>query len=800
MFLAEARSGDGGPLAAVRVDYPAQESLFPPDITAPVFRWRDASPKAVAWRIDISFGGRGRRLKADSDGPRPEIGEIDQRVVASTNQPPVLTPEEAEGHTWTPDEKTWAEIKKNSVNAPARITITGFEDQRRKRAVSRGEVTIRTSRDPVGAPVFYRDVPLIPAEGKKGIISPIPKHMLGMIAWRLRDVSKPGSRLLMTGVSTCVNCHSFSADGKTIGMDVDGPDNDRALYAMMPVRKETLMNDASLIKWSTFQGPLGGPLRVGFMSQVSPDGKYVLTTINDPRSSRALTQKSDIIDRYYVMNFLDYKFVQVFYPTRGILAWYSKETGRLQPLPGADDERFVQACGVWSPDGKYIVFLRADARSAYPEGGQKAQFANDPNETQIQYDLYRIPFNNGKGGTAGRIAGASRNGMSNNFPKVSPDGRWIVFVQNRNGLLMRPDSKLYIVPFEGGTARPLKCNTPLMNSWHSFSPNGRWLVFSSKARSPYTQMYLTHIDENGDDSPAILIANATAANRAVNLPEFVNIPPDSWLKMEAPMADFFHELDLALDLARERKLDEAIPQFRKALRMAPGDARGHYQLALALDRHGDTEEAIAEFRKALEADPTSFYAPTTRGDLALVLARTGRFDEAIENYSKALEDNPADALARSGLATVLSALGRWDEAAKNAEVALQIDPNLPGAHNTLGVALARAGKLAEAVAHLRRSVELSPESFESQFNLGRVLAASGQFQGALPAFQKAVELSGGKDLQSLNLLSAMYSETGRWPEALETAQRALLLAEKSGDAELSGSLKERIIEAQSHAR
>ena len=48
--------------------------------------------------------------------------------------------------------------------------------------------------------------------------------------------------------------------------------------------------------------------------------------------------------------------------------------------------------------------------------------------------------------------------MSNNFPKVSPDGKWIIFVQCKNGLLMRPDSKLYIVPFEGGVARPLESN------------------------------------------------------------------------------------------------------------------------------------------------------------------------------------------------------------------------------------------------------------------------------------------------------------------------------------------------------
>jgi Tol biopolymer transport system component len=83
----------------------------------------------------------------------------------------------------------------------------------------------------------------------------------------------------------------------------------------------------------------------------------------------------------------------------------------------------------------------------------------------------------------------------------------------------------------------MRANTRLMNSWHSFSPNGRWMVFSSKARSPYTQMYLTHIDANGNDSPPILIDNTTASNRAVNIPEFVNIDPDGIEDIEVHVAD-----------------------------------------------------------------------------------------------------------------------------------------------------------------------------------------------------------------------------------------------------------------------
>jgi hypothetical protein len=177
-----------------------------------------------------------------------------------------------------------------------------------------------------------------------------------------------------------------------------------------------------------------------------------------------------------------------------------------------------------------------------------ATHANDPKEIQIQYDLHRLPFNEGRGGQAEPIAGASSNGMSNSFPKVSPDGRWIVFVESRNGEVMRPDGPLYIVRAEGGQARRLNANMSPMNSWHSWSPNGRWLVFSSKSRRPYTKMYLTHIDEEGKDSQAILIDSATAANRVVNLPEFVNTPADEMVKISTPAVDMYRQFDHASEL------------------------------------------------------------------------------------------------------------------------------------------------------------------------------------------------------------------------------------------------------------
>jgi hypothetical protein len=366
-----------------------------------------------------------------------------------------------------------------------------------------------------------------------------------------------------------------------------------------------------VIEWSSFRQNVPPQSRVGFMSQVSPDGRYVVTTVN----------RAD-----YVANFKDYRFLQVFYPTRGVLAWYNRGSREMHVLPGADDPGYVHTGAVWSPDGKYLVFARAAARDAYPAGTRMAQFANDPNETQIQYDLYRIPFNDGRGGRAEPIGGASRNGKSNSFPKISPDGRWLVYVQARNGELMRPDSQLYIVPAMGGMSRRMRCNTLLMNSWHSFSPNRRWLVFSSKSLSPYTQMFLTHIDDQGHDSPAIRIENATAANRAVNIPEFVNVAAEEFGNIEVPAVDVYRRFNRAMELTEQENFDAAISEWARVLQLAPENLKARNNLGLALAHTGKLKEALGEIQKAVEMNPS--YAPGWN-NLALVLQSMGRVDEAI---------------------------------------------------------------------------------------------------------------------------------------------------------------------------
>jgi tetratricopeptide (TPR) repeat protein len=765
------------------VDYPLNGSVFPPEFPAPQFLWRDNSPAKV-WRIEVNFGDGTTALRALSRGEPMRIGEIDKRAIAPTNKLPELTPQQTAAHTWRPATEMWTQIKRHSVDLGAEVSILGYENELSKVPVSSSKLTILTSKDPVGAPIFYRDVPLMSVETEPGVIKPIPPAAIPLIAWRLRNVGETTSRLLVDNLPTCANCHSFSRDGKTLGMDLDGPQNDKGLYALTAIKPQTEIRNEDVVSWSSFKGKLGGKLRVGFMSQVSPDGRFVVTTINgpdvQPNGADATQPKllKGLQGNYYLANFRDYRFLQVFYPTRGILAWYSRETGKLLPLPGADDEAFVQSNVTWSPDGSYVVFARAKAQDPYPEGSKIAQFANDPNETQVRFDLYRLPFNNGRGGKAEPITGASANGMSNSFPKVSPDGKWIVYVQARNGLLMRPDSQLYIVPAAGGTPRRMNANTPLMNSWHSFSPNGRWLVFSSKSRSPYTQMFLTHIDENGNDTPAIYIENSTAANRAVNIPEFVNVAPDGFLKLSVPAAEYYRLSDRAQALRKSGDTAAAIATWRQALTLNPNDDGGHNSLGVLLATKGEFVAAETEFQTTLRLNPEF---RDIHSNLAVALAGQGRLDEAVVEFEKALAADPRSIEAQNYYGRLLARRGETEKGMAHIRKALELDPTYPSAHINLGMALAQVGQLAESKSEFVKALESDPESAEAQNGLGLLAVRQGDMRAAIEAFRKTLQIDSEYPSARYNLGRAL-AEAGQFTEAAAELEKVLRANPKSAEA------------------
>ena len=772
---------------ALTVKYPVAGSIFPPDMTAPSFRWIDSTPGVQAWVIFIELEGN-RRIYAGASGT-VQAQRIDERCVSEQN--PVQPLNRGEERVWTPGEDLWSTIRKYSVTSDAVVKFYGtiVENTGKTKVVSSGGTRVRTSADPVGAPIFYRDVPLMPSKTEEGLIKPLAKQAIPLIEWRLRDVSNPESVVVMKDMPTCANCHSFSMDGNTLGMDMDGPRGDKGAYTVVDVEETMVIEEEDVFSWNTFEDKIKGRNTLGLMSQVSPDGRYVVSTVNES---------------VFVCNYMDFRFLQTFYPTRGILAVYSRETGEIRRLPGADDSRYVQACPVWTPDGNEIIFMRAKARPAYGSGPLPKK-ANDLQETQIQYDLYRIPFNAGRGGKAEPIAGASRNGMSNSFAKCSPDGKWIVFVQCRNGMLMRPDSRLYIIPSRGGKAREMVCNTDLMNSWHSWSPNSRWLVFSSKSNTPYTQMFLTHIDGEGNDSPAILVPNSTAANRAVNIPEFVNIPGSASMDITSPAVDYRRLMEKGNRLAQDGDILKAEDTLLKSLALRSDYPDTHANLAYVLNEQGRYAEAIAHCRQALLVEPRFPEAHNNWGNalvklgrlkeaadryrlavsarkgydsahinLGRVLSRLGRHDEAVEHFLKALEATPESIAALTALGRELMKLGRLPGAREAFLEAASLDRGSFSAHSGAGDASLRMGRLDEAIESYRRASAIKGGSTAVLNNIGTAYLRKGMIDRAIASYRAAVKADGMSASARHNLATAL-NEKGMIAEAIASYRKAIEL-------------------------
>ncbi len=474
------------------ITYPIDGAVFPADIASPLILWEDLS-ETPGWRVTLRSG---RCEVVGHDVPaKPE---------------------------WRIDAAKWETLRECSGRQPIMLAVRGFPSptaeggDEEHRSVSEDEVSFRFSEDPVDAPIFYREVPL-----------PFSKALAErwLIRWRFGSISSESEpRTVLEGMFNCANCHSFTADGGTIAMDLDYG-RDKGSYAIAAIEPELELTTQELISWRDYRREDKHPT-FGLLSQISPDGRYVVSTVKEVSVLRPLP---------------DIYASQLFFPARGILAVYDCVEERFFALPGADDPDFVQTSPAWSPDGRWVVFAKAPAVDL-----EMTQLPTQPalkpeieeefvrRERTIRYDLYRVPFNDGKGGTATPIRGAHGNGLSNFFPKFSPDGRWIVFCQAEFFMFNQPDSRLAIIPSGGGDARTLNCNAPgRMNSWHSWSPNGRWLAYSSKANGPYTQIWLTHIDTKGGGSRPVVLDRFTPPDRAANLPEFVNAPEGALRSIKA---------------------------------------------------------------------------------------------------------------------------------------------------------------------------------------------------------------------------------------------------------------------------
>ena len=265
----------------------------------------------------------------------------------------------------------------------------------------------------------------------------------------------------------CVNCHTFC--------------NNRTDKMLMGIRSSKYGNATLLV-----EGRAASKIDTKFTyTSWHPSGRLAAFSINHVSQFFHTAQEEvrDVVD-------LD-----------SLLAYYIVETGQVKTTPAIAKKDRLETYPAWSPDGRWLYFCSAPKRWT-----EKTAIPDSFNE--IKYDLVRISYDveSDKWGEPQTVLSAQDTGLSILLPRVSPDGRWLLFCMCDYGCfpVYRASSDLYIIDLKAAEQsgryeyRRLSINSDRSESWHSFSSNGRWIAFSSKRNSGvFTRTYISYLDEEG---------------------------------------------------------------------------------------------------------------------------------------------------------------------------------------------------------------------------------------------------------------------------------------------------------------
>jgi tetratricopeptide (TPR) repeat protein len=182
-----------------------------------------------------------------------------------------------------------------------------------------------------------------------------------------------------------------------------------------------------------------------------------------------------------------------------------------------------------------------------------------------------------------------------------------------------------------------------------------------------------------------------------------------------------------LTLTREEVFAGDLSLWSDTVQVSPFSIRAHNGLGLALFHEGRMDEAVPQFLKALEIAPDWFQA---EDNLGLVYLQKEQFDEAAVHFNKALADYPYLPDVQNNLGVILMRKGRVDEAIPRFVKASEINPYYEKAHYNLGLALALKGRMDEAIVQFQEAVRLNPDDSSAQDNLAKAQARVRQAPGA----------------------------------------------------------------------
>ena len=149
------------------------------------------------------------------------------------------------------------------------------------------------------------------------------------------------------------------------------------------------------------------------------------------------------------------------------------------------------------------------------------------------------------------------------------------------------------------------------------------------------------------------------------------------IRLDPQFADAY--LNLGSTLRMMGRAPDAVERLRAAVRLRPESALAHYNLGLALAACGN-DEAIAEFREAIRLDGSFSEAYDALGT---AMWMRGQLDEAIAAEEEATRLDPRNGWAASDLGNTLKDAGRIGEAIGWLRKAAELRPDVPAFQSSL---------------------------------------------------------------------------------------------------------------------
>ncbi|MDR1332240.1 MAG: hypothetical protein LBK07_09075 [Tannerella sp.] len=290
----------------------------------------------------------------------------------------------------------------------------------------------------------------------------------------------------------CMNCHSFCMQNP-----------DRMLFHYRESFAGTMLLDGDRIEKLNTKTP--GAMSSPVYPSWHPSGKYVAFSVNDTKQAFHTTDRNRI---------------EVFDLASDVVVY---DVGRHEIItaPPLFSPHVFETFPTFSPDGRTLYFCTADS-VRMPHDYENVKYSL----CSITFDPEMRRFGTG----VDTLYNARQMKKSVSFPRVSPDGRFLMFTLAGYGnfSIWHRDADLYLLHLDSRLIMPLDAiNSSDTESYHSWSSNGRWVVFSSRRIDGlYTRLYLAHIDEQGQASKPFLLPQKDVDfygrfMKSYNVPEFI---------------------------------------------------------------------------------------------------------------------------------------------------------------------------------------------------------------------------------------------------------------------------------------